>query len=198
LLAALQHFEGRTRQLKNSPCFLIVDQEYRDNYMLGGVVPGQDIPEGFGVKADTLGELAAKLDIDADGLEQTVARFNEFAHSGKDLDFQRGEFPWSNKNWGDVRVTPNPNLGTVERAPFYGVRMTVVGVGVNNTGLLTDPNGNVRHVRGHVIPGLYAVGNAAAFVDCMRGYQSGYPNARGLVFGYLAARHAAGQPVHEV
>lgn len=191
LLAALQHFDGRSRRLKNWPCFLVVDQEYRDNYMLGGLVPGQDFPPEFGAEAETLRELAAALDIDADGLERTVARFNDFAHDGNDPDFGRGALPWSNKNWGDVRVTPNPNLGTLERAPFYAVRMTVVGVGVNNTGLLTDAVGNVRHVRGHVIPGLYAVGNAAAFVDCMRGYQSGYPNARGLVFGALAARHAA-------
>lgn len=194
LLAGLQEFDGRNRRLKNSPCFLIVDQEYRDSYMLGGVVPGQEIPEEFGVMADRLDELAEKLGIDADGLEKTVTRFNEFARIGKDTDFQRGDLPWSNKNWGDVRVKPNPNLGAVGRTPFYGVPMTVVGVGVNNAGLLTDPNGNVRHVRGHLIRGLYAVGNAASFVDCMRGYQSGYPNARGLVFGYLAARHAAAEP----
>jgi 3-oxosteroid 1-dehydrogenase len=197
LLAALQEFDGRNRRLKNFPCYLILDQDYRDNYMLGGVVPGQELPESFGATADTLAELAAELDIDPQGLEETVERFNGFARNGKDLDFKRGDFPWSNRNWGDVRVKPNPNLGTVERAPFYGVRMTIVGVGVNNTGLLTDANGGVRHVRGHSIPGLYAVGNTAAFVDCMRGYQSGYPNARGMVFGCLAARHAAEQPPRE-
>ena len=198
LLAALQEFDGRKRQSRNFPCFMIVDQTFRDRYLLGGVLPGQSLPEGFGVEASSMRAMAEALEIDADGLEETVARFNQFAREGEDLDFGRGNFLWSRQMWGDPKVTPNSNLGPIERAPFYGIPLTPIGVGINNAGLMTNGNANVVHVRGHGIPGLYAVGNAAAYLDLLRGYQSGYANARGLVFGRLAARHAMARPEDEL
>jgi 3-oxosteroid 1-dehydrogenase len=48
-------------------------------------------------------------------------------------------------------------------------------------------------VRGKPIAGLYAVGNAAAPLDIGAGYQSGVSNLRGLVGGYVAAKHAVGR-----
>ena len=193
LLTALQEFDGKARRLKHFPCFMVIDQDHRDRYGLGGAPAGKPLPEGYAVQAPTLRALAEALGVNAAGLEQTVERFNHFARSGEDPDFGRGHYPWSNA-MGDASVKPNPNLGPIERAPFYGVRMTLVTVGIDNAGLMIDENANVRHVRGHPIPGLYAAGNAAAYVDLMRGYQSGFANCRGLVFGHLAAKHAANRP----
>ena len=48
------------------------------------------------------------------------------------------------------------------------------------------------HTRGQVIEGLYAVGNSAAVIDTGAGYQSGIANLRGMAWGYVAGRHAAG------
>jgi len=62
-----------------------------------------------------------------------------------------------------------------------------------SAGLLTNRHGQVLHVRGHAIPGLYATGNAAAFVDYGAGYQAGLSLARGMTFSYLAVRHMAGE-----
>ena len=45
------------------------------------------------------------------------------------------------------------------------------------------------HQRGHAIPGLYAVGNAAAHTEYGVGYQAGHSLASGMTFGYLAVRH---------
>jgi 3-oxosteroid 1-dehydrogenase len=39
-----------------------------------------------------------------------VARFNGFARSGDDADFQRGRAPWSNFYAGDLTHQPNANL----------------------------------------------------------------------------------------
>jgi len=190
LLTALQEFDGKARRLKHFPCFMVFDQDHRERYALGGVPAGEPLPEGYAVTAQTIGGLAEGLGVNAGNLQQTVQRFNEFASKGEDPDFGRGHYPWSNA-MGDSRVKPNPNLGVIERPPFYGVRMKLITVGINNAGLLIDDNANVRHVRGHPVPGLYAAGNAAAYVELMRGYQSGFANCRGLVFGYLAAQHAA-------
>jgi len=67
----------------------------------------------------------------------------------------------------------------------------LVGVGINAVGLRTDENGQVMHVRGNPIPGLYAVGNSAAALDTGAGYQSGLSNLRGMTWGYIAGQHAA-------
>jgi 3-oxosteroid 1-dehydrogenase len=86
-----------------------------------------------------------------------------------------------------------PNLGPLDKPPFYGLRLRVASVGVNAAGLRTSAHGQVLHVRGRPIPGLYAVGNAAAPLDSGAGYQSGVANLRGIVGGYLAGTHAAGR-----
>jgi 3-oxosteroid 1-dehydrogenase len=89
------------------------------------------------------------------------------------------------------RDRAHPNLGPLEKPPFYGLRLVVAGVGINAAGLRTDAHARVIHVRGNPIPGLYAAGNAAAALDTGAGYQSGISNLRGMVGGALAARHAA-------
>jgi 3-oxosteroid 1-dehydrogenase len=86
---------------------------------------------------------------------------------------------------------PNPNLGTLERPPYYGLKLRVVSAGINAAGLRVNAEAQVMHVRGRPIPGLYAVGNAAAPLDIGAGYQSGLSNLRGLAGGYVAGRHAA-------
>ena len=44
------------------------------------------------------------------------------------------------------------------------------------------------------IPGLYAAGNSAARMESGAVMQSGVSNARGMTYGWLAGRHAAGVP----
>jgi succinate dehydrogenase/fumarate reductase flavoprotein subunit len=172
---------------------LIFDQNYRDKYPLGTYMPGQDMPEELVRRAPTLRELAQKLGVDPDGLEATVARFNKMAEAGRDDDFERGTYPWAAMMTGD-RSRPNPNLGPLDKAPYYGLKLEVASVGINAAGLKVDEHGRVQHVRGGPIAGLYAAGNSAAPLDIGAGYQSGLSNLRGLVFGFLAGQHAAQRP----
>ena len=190
-LPRTREWDGCEQSQPNYPPYLIFDQNFRDKYPLATYMPGQPVPEEVAVQADTLEELAEKMGIDAKTFLETVERFNQYAEDGVDPDFQRGRYPWANMMIGD-KNRKNPNLGPVNKAPFYGMRLTPVGAGVNAVGLKTNEYAQVVHTRGQVIEGLYAVGNSAAVIDTGAGYQSGIANLRGMTWGYVAGRHAAG------
>lgn len=174
---------------KNLPAYLIVDAQYLERYVFVTAMAGRPIPE-YITQAETLEELAAKLGIDAAGLAATVTRFNGFAHDGVDRDFRRGHSAFD-RFYGDPRNTPNPNLGTVERAPFYAIEVHAGAMGTKG-GPKTTPSGQVVRVGGAPVSGLYACGNAMASV-----MGHGYPGAgstigASMIFGWLAARAALG------
>lgn len=181
---------------ENLPAWLVFDQRYRNRYSFAGLAPRQAIPgrwlkTGAVTRADSLAELAAKIAVPAAKLEATVARFNTFAHHGKDEDFGRGESAYD-RYYGDPRQRPNPNLGALEHGPFYAAAMVPGDLGTKG-GLVTDEIGRVQRADGSVIPGLYAAGNASAPV---MGHTYAGPGATigpALVFAYLAARDAANQ-----
>ncbi|MCC6999833.1 MAG: FAD-binding protein [Deltaproteobacteria bacterium] len=182
-------WDGVKQTQPNFPPFLIFDSQCREKYPLGTFLPGQPLPDWI-KRADTLQELGAQLGVDGVALQATVARFNPMAAAGVDSDFDRGTYPWAAMMTGD-RTRPNPNLGPLDKPPYYGLELRVVSAGINCAGLRTNEHGQVMHVRGRPISGLYAVGNAAAPLDIGAGYQSGLSNLRGMVFGYLAGKHAA-------
>jgi len=190
----LRHWDGHAQSLPNLPCFLIFDGSYRERFPIGTVPPGLPVPEALAARADTPRALAERLGIDPDGLEATLARFNGFAREGVDRDFGRGRYGWSAGMVGDGQQK-NPSLGGLEKAPYHGMRLSLVGAGINSHGLRTDRFARVVHARGHAIPGLYAAGNSAALLDLGAGYQSGVANLRALTWGFVAGRHAAGLPV---
>jgi 3-oxosteroid 1-dehydrogenase len=60
--------------------------------------------------------------------------------------------------------------------------------------MVIDEHARVRRMRGGVIPGLYAAGNATASVFGPAYPGGGATIGPALTFGYLAGRHAAAQP----
>lgn len=178
---------------KAVPSWVVMDSRQRKFYPWGTALPGQ-IPQqwldsGYLVKADTIQELARKCGIDEQGLAKTVARFNGFCRSGVDEDYGRGSRAFDNAH-GDPTIKPNPNLGAIEEAPFYGVRIYPGDVGTAG-GMVTDEFARVVRADGSVIEGLYATGNCTASVvgRCYPG--AGASIGASFVFGYIAARHAA-------
>jgi 3-oxosteroid 1-dehydrogenase len=190
-LPACHAWDGVKQEHPNLPPYLIFDQNYRDKYAFGTFMPGMDVPEEILARGDTPAELAEKLGVDAEGLTATIERFNRFAVEGQDPDFNRGSYPWAAMMTGD-HSRPNPNIGPLDKGPYYGIALQPVGVGVNAVGLRTNVHGQVMHVRGTPIEGFYAAGNSAAALDTGAGYQSGLSNLRGMTWGYVAARHAVG------
>ena len=128
---------------------------------------------GYLQKADTLEELAEKLNIPADEFVKTVERYNELCAKGVDEDYGKSIH----------RMTP------VDTAPFYGIRTcawhltTLDGCRIN-----TDMQ--VIREDGTPIEGLWATG------DCTGGFfANNYPNlftglacGRTMTFGRRAAK----------
>jgi 3-oxosteroid 1-dehydrogenase len=185
-------FDGQEQGMANWPAWIVFDQKMLDTYGMMPVWPGQPLPEGMAISAPTLEALAEKAGIDPDGLAGEVARFNGFCETGVDEDFARGTVPWGRIMTGDPRL-PNPNLGPIDTGPFYAVPIKRVNMGVPTAGLPIDTEARVLDADNRPVPGLYAAGNSAAWLDIGGGYNSGIANTRGMLYGYLAALAMTGQ-----
>ena len=96
---------------------------------------------------------------------------------------------------GDQTHKPNANLGPIVKPPFYAVQMSRMGAtGIPAAGLKIDRNANVVGWDEQPIAGLYAAGNSVARMETGAVMQSGISNARGMTYGWLAGRHASGNP----
>lgn len=180
------------------PAYAILDSRHRDWYPWGatpgGKTPQQWFDSGYMKKADTIADLAAQCGIDPSGLAATIERFNGFARTGKDEDFHRGDRAYD-RVFADPSVKPNPALGAIDKPPFYAVEVFPGDVGTYG-GIVTDEFARVLRGDGSVIPGLYATGNATASVTGKTYPGAGASIAASFVFGWVAARHAAGAAVN--
>jgi len=182
----------------NTPCWMILDATARWRYPIGAVMPPVIMPDllvprewwdNVIYKADSVEELARKIEIDPVTLRRSVERMNGFATSGVDEEFHRGENAYD-MVFGDPRNAPNPCLGKIEKAPFYAIPIDIGDIGTKG-GLRTNENANVLRADGTPIEGLYATGNVSGAVT----YDS-YPGAGGTIgpamtFGLVAAEHIA-------
>ena len=195
LYFATDAIDGGTQTHPNLPAWLVIDAQARAKYPLASIMPGEDLPEETGVKADTIAELAAKTGIDRAGLADTIARFNAYCDAGEDPEFHRGKSYWGAYMSGDRFHKPNPNLGRIEQGPFYAVEMTrLASSGIAAAGIVADQHARAVGWDGKPIEGLYVAGNSVARLDMGALMQSGMSNARGMTQGWLAGRHAAGHP----
>ncbi|MDY0067980.1 MAG: FAD-dependent oxidoreductase [Steroidobacteraceae bacterium] len=180
------------------PSWLICDSTFRKKYPFGPLLPASVQPDwlaprrlrSFMTKADSLEELARLAGIDAAGLKETAAKVNQYARTGVDLDFHRGESVYE-RFYGDPAVGPNPTLGPVATPPFYAMTIYPGDLGTTG-GLKTDVHAQVLTEQGEPIPGFYAVGNCSA--SAIAGAYPGPGSTLGpaTTFGYIAARHVTG------
>ncbi|MFL3654046.1 MAG: FAD-binding protein [Halioglobus sp.] len=192
-------FAKHTEENPLNPSWQIFDANFRATYFVGPLYNSKFLPdwavpkryeeEGFFAKADSIAELARKIDVDVAGLEETVNKMNEFARDGEDLDHQRGESAYD-RYYGDPRVTPNPCLGPINKAPYYAMKIDPGDFGTQG-GMMTNADAQVIHENGTVIDGLYAIGNCSApTLPCYPGPGSTLGPA--MTFAYQAAKSITG------
>ncbi|MFC0862125.1 FAD-binding protein [Sphaerimonospora cavernae] len=175
------------------PAWFVMDAKARSRYPFAQILPGAPIPKAFydkglAFRADTIAELAAKIGVPAGALTETIERFNGFARTGEDSDFGRGDSAYD-RYYGDPTLK-NPTMDLIDKAPFYAFRIEAGDLGTKG-GLVCDEHSRVLRADGSVIEGLYATGNVSASVMGNEYAGAGATIGPSIVFGYIAARHAA-------
>ncbi|OSC25372.1 3-ketosteroid-delta-1-dehydrogenase [Mycobacterium vulneris] len=183
---------------KAVPCWMIFDEGYVRRYVTSTnplnrnqPLPPELIESGAVKRAATVSDLAREIDLPADELAATVQRFNQFAARGLDPDFGRGQSAY-NDCLGDPGYRPNAAIGPLDTAPYYATRVLPADVGTCG-GVITNEHAQVLDEDDRVIEGLYATGNTTATVMGRTYPGAGASIASSMVFGYVAARHAAGR-----
>jgi len=190
LLASSGHDPAR-------PAYLICDRQFLWRYGLGLVHPRSPgwrgfVKDGYLIRATSIPELAAKLDVDADALAATLERHNRYARMSRDPDFGKGSTPLNRFN-GDPAVSPNPCLRPIGTT-LFAVAVWPADAGMT-IGIKTSRDAQVLAEGDRTVEGLYACGNDMASV--MRGNYPGPGITLGpaVSFAYRAARHIAGRPL---
>jgi len=194
----LELFRKHTESEPQVPTWMIFDARFRRRYLVGPIYnsrlrPDWSLPKsyfssGLLTRARTIEELARKTGIDPHGLDHTVALMNDYAKSGRDRDFHRGETEYD-RAFGDPTVKPNPSLAPIAVPPFYAIRIEPGDIGTQG-GLDTDTHARVLNRKGEAIVGLYAIGNCAAAL-CPTYPTGGCTLGPAMTFGWQAARHIA-------
>ena len=183
--ALMYERDKATGSLINQPAWLISDSQYRRKYENFSVKLRKP---GWLIRDETLKGLADRIKVNAEGLQETVSRFNLFAKQGKDPEFCRNEFLYDRLH-GDQR-SQYPCLGTIEKPPFYALQVFCSSVGTKG-GLMTNAHWQVIREDESVIEGLYAVGNCSAAIIGPITIAPAATLGSGMTAGYIAGKHAA-------
>lgn len=137
------------------------------------------------LKADTLEELAAQMDLPPDKLRTTVEDFN--AACGETSAFHPTELD----GVATQGLTPPKTnwARPITEAPFYGYSLRT-GVTFTYLGLKVDENAQCSTADGP-IRNLWAAGETMAGSILGQGYLAGFGMTIGTVFGRIAGREAA-------
>ena len=183
----VQHFDGEQAEFPNIPFFMIFDEIYRRR---GPIVGRSDswwnyqniynwsqdnsaeIKQGWIVSAETVGELAEKIEVPPKALEETVNRYNRICSQQKDADFGR------DKDW----------LVPVETPPFYATELCEPIINTQG-GPKHNAHAQVLDKGNRPIPRLYAAGELGSIYFPL--YLIGGNMAEALASGRIAGEQAA-------
>ncbi len=160
----------------NLPNYFIFDQKVR-TAVPGGWPPwsgdnDRDIEEGTTKKEPTIRELAIKIGVDPNNLEETVNNYNANVEKGLDPEFGR-----------------TSDLAPIQTPPFYAFER-VVGMHSTLGGLKINTASQVINVKGEVIPRLYAAGETTGGAIGLNYPASGTAIQNAICFGRIAGKNA--------
>lgn len=148
--------------------WIVMDEDARVKQEMEFKV-GEIVDEKMYATGATIAELAAKMNVPADALTESVTKYNALVASGKDTDFGKKEM-----------------AAKIEKPPFHAL---LWGIQKHNTlgGLTHNEKAQVLDWDRNVIPGLYAAGEVAGGMDLIG-------LARPILFGRVAGEWAAKEP----
>lgn len=184
----ITYFDHESAEYPNIPFYLIFDETFR---LKGSLVQksltgwnnffklcewsddnNSEIEKGWIVKAETLHELAVKMNINPEGLEKTVLAYNENCKADKDQDFGR----------------PAETMIALNNPPYYGVELALT---LTNTqgGPKHNAKAQVLNTDNEPIPRLYVAGELGSFWGFL--YPGGGNIPEAIAFGKIAGENAA-------
>jgi len=180
------------------PAWFVFDARFRKDCAMGPLMPAVMFPDSripkdwlgtFVFKDDSIEGLARQIGVAPEGLAESIRRNNEYAATGIDLDFHRGENP-HDRYWADKRRKPNPCLAAIDTAPYYAVKVLPSDTGTKG-GPAINEHAQVLDRNDEPIAGLYCIGNnsAAALGRAYAG--AGGTIGPAMVFGFRAVQHLA-------
>ena len=190
------HVEDVSRfEYANLPCWLVFDQNYAEKY-------GFRVAPGVEAKASRRGCRAAtrrptwppRDRCRPEGLTTTIERWNAQCADGHDPDFGRGDSAFD-RWWGDPHLQGQARGDARSARPPARTtrsRSTAAALGTKGGPQVTATPGSLD-LDGKPIPGLYAAGNVMGSPFGMTYGGPGGTLGPAMVFGYLAALHAAAE-----
>jgi succinate dehydrogenase/fumarate reductase flavoprotein subunit len=145
-------------------------------------VIAQQVEAGRMIQADTLEELAEKMNIPVDTFVATVNRYNELAEKGEDEDFYKEAY----------RMIP------LKTAPYYAFRNTSFALSTMD-GIRIDTHSHPIDADCKAFEGLYVIGDCSGsyFAYSYPNLCTGYAHGRTLTFARRVAREIAGEEVKD-
>ena len=135
-------------------------------------------------KADTLEELAERLDIDPDGFVKTIEEYNAAVQT--DIPYN----PTVKDGRNTVGITPPKSnwAETIDTQTYTGYAVNC-GISFTFGGIKIDPRGRVVTNSQEPIPGLFAAGEMGGGLF-YHNYPGGSGLSAGMVFGKLSGTSA--------
>jgi 3-oxosteroid 1-dehydrogenase len=219
------HFawDPRRTEYPNFLQFAIIDERTRRlfpraglaDHQAGNFIPalGEDSPylmrgetleelvEEIGRRLERLAPVSGGVRLSPDflaNLRATVKRFNQFAVSGVDEDFHRGESAielyWQGGP-AEGNDLPNPTMYPLsEQGPYYAAILAPGSIETKG-GPKVNPSLQVLDGTDTPVPGLYGVGNCMASPSGQAYWTGGTTWGPYITFGYVAAKKLAEEPV---
>jgi succinate dehydrogenase/fumarate reductase flavoprotein subunit len=186
----LTYFSHEQLEYPNQPFYAVFDEAVRSKQRQGSVggmtwnsVHGlyrwsegstAEIEKGWVSKGDTIKDLASKMKIDPDGLQATVAKYNQYCRGKKDLDFNR----------------PDNSLSPLSTPPYYGVELAMTCINTQG-GPKHNTKAQTLDKDDKPIPRLYTPGEFGSFFGFLYPGGSNIPEA--IAFGRIAGENAAAE-----